>query len=753
MANTLKTDLISITFIFLLSITPFLPYLAQSGKALGSGIADTVYILPFIGELSRKELTETGFLPLWDSYTSSGRPFLANPQSAPFSLSTFLYLIFSFKSFVISTALYLFLAGLFTYLFSRLLDLKQPEALIASVSYMFSGLFFLRIFAGHTLLIGAFALFPLVLLIAELNIRKTRKLHIILFGSIAFFLQISTGGLQIALYTILAFLLYTLFRSLQRFMLENSSRQLLKNIVSPLLMIALSIIMSSSQLFPVFELLSLSPRANTDNLSVFTSPHPFLLSNLFLPEILSSPNYNFGFTNFWEFMPYIGAITAILALLGCLFSSRKIKYPLIFLSAFSIIFALGTYTPFFTLLSKALPFLSSFRFPSRMLFVFFFSLSMLSSLGFHSLLQKSTKKLFHIPLFLVSVVFLLVSVLITTPAYTILKDQFTHISSVVANSLPYDSALAKANAIEQNFQLIYKNIVFGSYRLLIFLVLFLWACSSFIKGRLTPRVFCLAIFLLLLSDLLLFGIPYIKYTDPKSLELPQDAIKYIDSGSNVYLDKSDFPPTALIKNNLKTHQIYDPATLKSYEEFLSTNNCTEYCPPKSSMFPTKYYITNKTLDMEKLYSFYYTNYMTGNSAVATIYNTNSSYLARISYNWRVDSSRQGSVYLDKNPKFSDEAKINITHSLPTKTGISTYTEQPSVLVFSQNYYPGWKVFVDGKEAQILQPYASYSGVFLPPGQHNTEFVFNPYSGLSATLIGTVISLISFFLTLLLLYIF
>ncbi|MBI4015353.1 MAG: YfhO family protein [Candidatus Aenigmarchaeota archaeon] len=751
MANTLKTDLISITFIFLLSITPFLPYLVQSGKVLGSGISDTVYILPFIGELSRKELTETGFFPTWDSYTSSGRPFLANPQSAPFSLSTLLYLLFSFNSFAISTAIYMFLAGIFTYLFSRLLDLKQPEALFASISYMFSSLFFLRIFAGHTLLIGAFAFFPLILLIAELNVRKTRKLHIILFGSIAFFLQISTGGLQIAFYTTIAFFLYTILRSVQRFLLENSTKQLLKNIVAPLLMIAISIMMVSSQLLPAFELLSLSPRANSDGTSVSTSSHPLLLSNLFLPEILSSSNYNFGFTNFWEFIPYIGAITAIMALLGCLFSSRKIKYPLIILALFSILFSLGTYTPFFSLFSKVLPFINSFRFPSRMIFVFLFSLSILSSLGFHSLLQKSTKKLFHVPLFIVSIVFLLVSILLTNPAYIILKEQFTHISAVIAGSLPYDSAIIKASAIEQNFQFIYANIVFGSYHLLIFLVLFLWACSSFIKGRLTPRIFSLAILLLLLSDLLLFGIPYIKYTDQKSLELPQDALKYIDSDYNVYLDKAVFPPVALIKNNLKTHQIYDPATLKSYEEFLSINNCTEYCSSASNLFSTKYYITNKTLDMEKLYSFSYTNYLTGKPSIATIYSINSSGLARISYNWRVDSSYLGDVYLDK-LEFSDDSKINITYRSSSKINISTYTSQSGVLVLSQNYYPGWKVFIDDKEARILQPYASYTGVFLPRGQHNVEFAFNPYSGLTVTLIGTIISLISFF-TLLLLYIF
>ncbi|HLD42337.1 MAG TPA: hypothetical protein VJB06_04820, partial [archaeon] len=274
MTNTLKTDLISIAFIFLLSITPFLPYLVQSGKVLGSGVSDTVYILPFIGELSRKELTETGFFPTWDSYTSSGRPFLANPQSAPFSLSTLLYIFLSYSSFTISTILYLFLAGIFTYLFSRSLDLRQPEALFAAISYMFSSLFFLRIFAGHTLLMGAFAFFPLILLIAELNVRKTRKLQIVLFGSIALFLQISTGGLQIAFYSIMAFLLYTILRSFQRFILENSPKILLKNIAASLLMVAFSTMIASSQLLPAFELLSLSPRANPDSLSLSTSSHP-----------------------------------------------------------------------------------------------------------------------------------------------------------------------------------------------------------------------------------------------------------------------------------------------------------------------------------------------------------------------------------------------------------------------------------------------------------------------------------------------
>jgi hypothetical protein len=46
---------------------------------------------------------------------------------------------------------------------------------------------------------------------------------------------------------------------------------------------------------------------------------------------------------------------------------------------------------------------------------------------------------------------------------------------------------------------------------------------------------------------------------------------------------------------------------------------------------------------------------------------------------------------------------------------------PSILRFSQYYQPGWRVFVDGKPAELLQVDFLCMGVAVPPGEHEVEF--------------------------------
>lgn len=53
--------------------------------------------------------------------------------------------------------------------------------------------------------------------------------------------------------------------------------------------------------------------------------------------------------------------------------------------------------------------------------------------------------------------------------------------------------------------------------------------------------------------------------------------------------------------------------------------------------------------------------------------------------------------------------------------------EPSVLVLSQTYYPGWRVSVDGAAATLLRANYAFDGVALPPGRHTIRFALEPNS--------------------------
>jgi len=50
-----------------------------------------------------------------------------------------------------------------------------------------------------------------------------------------------------------------------------------------------------------------------------------------------------------------------------------------------------------------------------------------------------------------------------------------------------------------------------------------------------------------------------------------------------------------------------------------------------------------------------------------------------------------------------------------------------LLVLSDTYYPGWKVYVDGEERKIYRANYTFRAVPLLPGTHRVEFVYDPLS--------------------------
>ncbi|MBI5603713.1 MAG: YfhO family protein [Deltaproteobacteria bacterium] len=72
---------------------------------------------------------------------------------------------------------------------------------------------------------------------------------------------------------------------------------------------------------------------------------------------------------------------------------------------------------------------------------------------------------------------------------------------------------------------------------------------------------------------------------------------------------------------------------------------------------------------------------------------------------------------------------------------------PRLLFLSETYYPGWKVWVDGKREKIYRANHAFRAVALSPGRHSIIFKYQPFSfyfGLtvsSLTLMGLIVSLI------------
>jgi len=62
---------------------------------------------------------------------------------------------------------------------------------------------------------------------------------------------------------------------------------------------------------------------------------------------------------------------------------------------------------------------------------------------------------------------------------------------------------------------------------------------------------------------------------------------------------------------------------------------------------------------------------------------------------------------------------------PNKILLRAKSAQNSLLVLGEKYYPWWYAEVDGKDTEIYPVNHILRGVYLLPGTHEVEFVFDP----------------------------
>lgn len=74
-------------------------------------------------------------------------------------------------------------------------------------------------------------------------------------------------------------------------------------------------------------------------------------------------------------------------------------------------------------------------------------------------------------------------------------------------------------------------------------------------------------------------------------------------------------------------------------------------------------------------------------------------------------------------KFRSQAELlNYTNR---QAIIHASLNHPGVLVLADSFYPGWRVYVDGREEKILRANFFFRGVLLPSGEHRVEFKYQP----------------------------
>ena len=685
-------------------------------------------------------------LPLWNPYNFSGTPLLANYQSAPFY---FFNILFFIMPFAVAWSLIIFLGellgGIFLFLYLDNLRLSKWASMLGAVTFAFSGFFIAWMEWGtitHTALWLPLALLSIdKIFYFQISVNSKLKMQnaksqlkskkYLLWSVILVFSLMSSffaGHLQIFFYLFLFSTVYFFARWIQ----SGWEKRIFFLFI---ILNSLFIILTSVQWAPTFQFILLSAR-NIDGVG-FSDPGWFIpwqnLIQFVAPDFFGNPttlNY-WGVWNYGEFVGYIGITSFILAIFAIF--SRYDKKTLFFGAAFfiSLIFGLPTFVAKIPFLLH-IPLIETAQ-PTRLLFLTDFSLAVLAALGFDYYL-KYKKKIFF-PLIFVTIIFAFLWGFVLL-GFSLIK--------IVSSS---------------NLLVTKSNLIFPSIILVCSIILFsLGSIFSKASTKTHKILYCILI-LLVAFDLLRFAWKFNPFTQKPYLFPSTKVLAYLQENLGEFrimsTDSRILPPNFSAIYRLKSVDGYDPLYLLRYGELIAASERKKanieppfgfnriitphnYDSKIIDLLGVKFVLSLTELDSSKLKKVF-------QEGEARIYQ-NTDVKQRAFFVTKILSVKDKKDGIGKmfDTSFNPDAfavvekadrevldkefvvgKATIVSYSENKVVIETENSGTGFLVFTDSFYPTWKVKIDSTLDKIYRTDYNFRGVIVPKGRHEVEF-YNSY---------------------------
>ncbi|MFH1825347.1 MAG: YfhO family protein [Candidatus Firestonebacteria bacterium] len=701
-------------------------------------------------------------IPYWIPYVFGGMPH--QPTTGIFYPTYIFYFLLNFpwNDFILfSYVLHIFFAGFFMYLFARAINLSKLSAFIAGVFWMFCGNITTLINAGHLNNVHAIALIPLLFYFIEKGMQKEYFSYFIA-GSFVAALQILAFGHQYMVYGVFVVTLYFIYR-----LKDNFKYKLILFFLAFILFIPL---ISALQFIPAFFYNKFSFRGDV-NYEFFTSwsYHPAELITFLLPRFFGLMESTYwGHCSFWLTSEYFGILPLILAFVAVFFLIKD-KRAIFFvcLTVLALILSFGKYTPLYSLLYK-IPIINGFRSPARWLVFFAFSITVLSGIGFDFILNFINKKdkINNLKNFKKFLIIMIVLGVIFSLGWIVFGS----------NSSDFISSMQKLELIKNKFvnqdltqigSILYKMILDDMFRL----VIFFWIGAIFVFLSFYSKIdkYSLIVCLLILH---LVDVWTIESLCVKTAPLKQDDIIREEIVDVLKKDNSLYRVYPLgdlyMKNWFITEEIqsiggYHGLPLKIYTDFTSKaglNNINVL-----NLLNVKYLLSNQEINHPNFKLIFDKNvkiyenllcwpraYLVNNRTViknkesiyktinAPDFNPLSSVILEEEIPYQLDKSVNKPA--EVNPALFG-ARVKVVNYIPNKVDIEVNTDNNSMLVLSEVFYPEWKASLDGQETKIYPAYGLFRAIYVEKGKHNITFFYKPTSfiiGVIITIMAVIIAL-------------
>lgn len=717
-------------------------------------------------------MVRSRLLPLWNPYSRTGTPLLAADPLRGFSYpSNFLFYVTDpLRSYGYTSLVQLFLAATFMYFYLKCVELQRVSALCGAITFGLGGFFLLYLNWLDRLNTGAWM--PLMFLSVERMMRGRWALWGLLLA-VAIGMAGLAGGFGVIAYELLAVGLYAGWRLLSRWR-HGRRRDAARLALSLLAALLAGALLSAVQLIPSVEALPLIDRADQSYEERVTGTTSFqCLAMAIIPDIFGNPAdspgwgpHAFGANcpgDYSESSIYAGFLPLVLAVSTLAFRRRG---RAIFFGALACVsVAVFLDSPAY----RVLYYFRVFRYgrPTLSVIMYFFSISVLASLGLDVLLvssdQARRKLTRRVGLALCGVGLLAV------------------VATVVAG------AVIEWGNVAERFDLARPWYLYSLGNVFRFLLILSASSVLFLllsQGRISLRLFALLAIFLVVIDLFCFGWRFNPVRSPRDLYDETEGIGVLRADRDVFRvirgpgGKETMPPNTPQVYAIADAQGYGSLIIADYVDYMnlveegivrhwqvhSLRRPESMSSRLLDLLNVKYIVTNpepwgdlttfveRDENLELVYHgdmrIYENKDVLPRAFVVTdhkVLRTEGEILAELTSEG-FDPARY--VILEQEAELhpasvaptAGESRAIVEEYTPNEVTIEAEMSSHGFLVLSDLYYPGWKVFVDDVEQRIYKADHMFRAVQLEQGRHVVHFVFAPFSfkmGLGVTAVTFV----------------
>lgn len=697
-----------------------------------------------------REMLHRGELPLWDPHVLSGRPLAATlHEGLLYPLEILMWLLPLDFTLGLHAMLRLFLAGFFTYLFLRELDVGTGGALIGAIVFTYNSF--------HIIWLGIQTTYPspiapLAFWLAERLIKRPNGTYTCLLG-LAIASMVAGGFVTVAAYFLYAVGFYYLLRVFQKWWDTNDLHTGLRQLTLFALAAILGFLLIAPGVYGEIETLQVSSYVShrIQSGSGLTKIKLDNVIRLFVPHYYGDP-LSYVQTSFPELTGYLGILPWLLsavALTSCWREWRTGYFIGLAVVSYGMVYG----APFNVLVGR-LPVLNAGS-PTRMLISGAFAIAGLAALGFDFLAQQANIRLaFRRRQIIVAVLLAttsMIAISMTTDIYILVTDHPWKPNSLIE--------VLRSSELE-HFQI--RNA----------LIFALWILSGTnlilaqAKGWLPKGIFVSATAALLVLDIFNFGIDYNPTLEPELIMPSTPGVKFLQQQGKeqpfriLGLDKTLFPNSSSIYglNDIRAHGIgtdryeqyigqIDPTAMRGNHGTISlfSHEQAQLDSPLLNLLNVRYILVSPDTDMRE---------SRGASELTLIYAgedmhiyENPSYFPRAYAvcQFQVTQNEQSilsgladgsldpyeTVWLEEPPAIpmtnagciSEQPQV--IRYAANEFAIQAEMASPGFLVVSEVTYPGWQAYVDGKESHVYTANYLFRAVYLPEGTHEVCFAYVP----------------------------